>query len=133
MDAQQSRDTGDTLAEPCPFDEQVLHRLAEQLSDERPAVAFATGYLEQLDHRVTRLRSALDQGDQEQSMDAALSLKVSSATVGARELESLAVAVEGLLRTGRTAAALRVGAALPAAAARTRLDLRHYLDTNAGG
>ena len=56
-------------------------------------------FIECLPQRIGRLRLALTTGDLEGSVDAVLSLKTSSQMVGAERLASLAMDLEGEIRT----------------------------------
>ncbi|MBT8159627.1 Hpt domain-containing protein [Arthrobacter sp. GN70] len=67
---------------------------------------FAATYTRMLPARVERINQALDDGDDHQAMDAVLSLKISSAMVGALQMEQHCARLEdALARTDRTGAA----------------------------
>jgi HPt (histidine-containing phosphotransfer) domain-containing protein len=118
----------DLVAEPpAVFDAGAVRRLAGDVEDAAFATAFVATYRRLLPERVRRIAAALEDGDPEAAMDATLSLKVSSATVGAEELFGLARIVEAQLRRSGTAAATSKAAELPAAAARAHQALGAYL------
>ncbi|TLM84094.1 Hpt domain-containing protein [Pseudarthrobacter sp. NamE5] len=82
-------------------DQSVLNRLREELEeDEGYCRLFVGNFIEYLPHRIGRLRLALTTGDLEGAVDAVLSLKTSSQMVGAERLASLAMDLEGEIRTG---------------------------------
>ena len=68
------------------LDDDALHRLGEQLGDSAVLCGFLRRYLALLDQRIARLEHALEAADQEDWMDAALSLKTSSTMAGALAL-----------------------------------------------
>ncbi|AUZ33732.1 Hpt domain-containing protein [Arthrobacter sp. PGP41] len=81
-------------------DQSVLDRLREELEeDEGYCRVFVGNFIEFLPHRIGRLRLALTTGDLEGSVDAVLSLKTASQMVGAERLASLAMELEGEIRT----------------------------------
>ena len=81
-------------------DQSVLDRLREELAeDEGYCRVFVGNFIEYLPYRIGRLRLALTTGDLEGSVDAVLSLKTSSQMVGAERLASLAMDLEGEIRT----------------------------------
>lgn len=81
-------------------DPSVLDRLREELAeDEGYCKVFVGNFLECLPQRIGKLRLALTTGDLEGSVDAVLSLKTSSQMVGAERLASLAMDLEGEIRT----------------------------------
>ncbi|GAB5077927.1 Hpt domain-containing protein [Arthrobacter sp. AD-310] len=81
-------------------DQSVLDRLREELEeDEGYCKVFVGNFIECLPQRIGRLRLALTTGDLEGSVDAVLSLKTSSQMVGAERLASLAMDLEGEIRT----------------------------------
>ncbi len=77
------------------LDQAVFDQLAEEMGGVVPARRIVTLYLDQLPHRVARLGLACAAGDARQAMDAVLSLKVSSATIGAAAMFVCARTVEG--------------------------------------
>jgi histidine phosphotransfer protein HptB len=75
-----------------------LQVLAEELGDSRLALRFFSTYLAMLPGRLLRLSNGLCHHDPEASMDAVLSLKISSAMVGAVETETQCRAIEMMIR-----------------------------------
>lgn len=81
-------------------DQSVLNRLREELEeDEGYCRVFVGNFIDYLPDRIGRLWRALTTGDLDGSVDAVLSLKTSSQMVGAERLASLAMALEGEIRT----------------------------------
>lgn len=76
------------------LDIDVLGRLEEQLGDPDMLRGFIRGYESTLDQRVERLHRALSTQDHDDWMDAILSLKTSSAMVGAEALSQLALQLQ---------------------------------------
>ena len=76
------------------FDEAALRRLSYEVDDRAFTWLFASRYRRMLIGRVARITTALQRLDIEAALDAALSLKVASATVGTCELADLAHEVE---------------------------------------
>lgn len=76
------------------LDRRVLQQLATEVASETVAARFAAQYLDLLHGRVSRIQWAFAAGLIEDARDAILSLKVTSATVGARQLEFLAQSIE---------------------------------------
>ncbi len=87
------------------IDPRILAALADELEDHATAVSIARLYRENLERRVARLDAACSQEDLETAMDVVLSLKVTSATVGATAIRSSAERVETTLAIGDWAAA----------------------------
>ena len=81
-------------------DRRAFDALAGELGSLASARRIATLYLSLLDTRVARLVAACDAEDAASAMDAVLSLKVSSATVGAAQMCDRATEVEDRLLTG---------------------------------
>jgi hypothetical protein len=81
-------------------DPRVFEQLAAELGSLESARRIAAIYLDLLDGRVARLAGACEAGDVEAAMDAALSLKVTSATIGAAAMRDCALDLEGCLRRG---------------------------------
>lgn len=88
---------------------------------------FARRYHELLPRRTSRIVAALDIGDLEAALDAVLSLKVSSLTVGARELAAVARAMEERIRVEDVAGARSLVAGLRPAVDRADQALTGYL------
>ncbi len=109
------------------FDAAALRRLSHDLDDLAFVSVFANRYLEMLPTRVLRIARALQAADVEAALDAALSLKVSSTTVGTCELADIALAIEGNVRRLDVRAARHTAAELPPAAKRADHALVAYL------
>lgn len=109
------------------LDDQALVWLADSVDDAHAAARFAARYVQLLPSRIARISDALHLGDVEAALDASLSLKVTSCTAGARELEGLAVVIEDDLRIPAIPAARLHAGALPAAADRACAALERYL------
>ncbi|MET3370945.1 UNVERIFIED_CONTAM: HPt (histidine-containing phosphotransfer) domain-containing protein [Jeotgalibacillus campisalis] len=92
-----SEDPGPTqqayILEPCR-----LQALADELGDSTPALRFLSTYLSMLPERILSISSGLCEHDVNASMDAILSLKISSAMVGALDTEDQCRAIEGMIR-----------------------------------
>ncbi len=72
----------------------VLSHLERQLNDAQPARAFARDYITGFGDRYLRLESSVSNRDFPAALDAALSLRNSSAMVGAERLSALAADFE---------------------------------------
>ncbi|MGJ3192932.1 Hpt domain-containing protein [Paenarthrobacter nitroguajacolicus] len=101
-----SEGPGIPALEPCR-----LQALAEELGDSRPALRFLSTYLSMLPGRILRISNGLCHHDADASMDAILSLKISSAMVGALETEDQCRAIETMIREDHFDSAVQ---ALPA-------------------
>ncbi|NYD42244.1 Hpt domain-containing protein [Nocardioides panaciterrulae] len=98
------------------FDEAALRRISDEVDDRHFVWLFARRYRQLLIGRVSRITAALQRQDEDAALDAVLSLKVTSATVGAGELAALAAGLEDDVRRSDLAAArLRAGRLWPAA------------------
>lgn len=82
-------------------DPAVLEVLGEELGDLSVARRIATVYLELLEERVQRLGQACDAGEVNTALERTLTLKVTSATVGATGVSGCAADIEKWLRSGR--------------------------------
>ncbi|WP_244928856.1 hypothetical protein [Nocardioides sp. W7] len=109
------------------FDPQALAKLAHDMKDRSFALSFAEKYGALLDRRVARIAGALSELDIVEAMDATLSLKVSSTTVGTSELADIAQQIELDLRRQDLAAARVRASMLPDAARRAHAALDQYL------
>ena len=87
------------------IDRQIFEQLAGELASPEAARHIVALYLGLLDGRIGRLVGACVAGDESTAMDAVLSLKVSSAMVGAVAMRDLAAQVEECLIVGGCAAA----------------------------
>lgn len=81
-------------------DPAALQDLAAGLDDPAVARDFARDYIKMWDSRYPSLAEALDRGDESASLDAVLSLKISSAMVGGIRLSRLARDIERAVRSG---------------------------------
>ncbi|HEU4666841.1 MAG TPA: hypothetical protein VFS79_04190 [Arthrobacter sp.] len=75
---------------PTVLDDRRLRKLAEDITC-AVAEQFATDYGGMLPHRILRIREAIRAGDREAALDAVLSLKTSSALIGALTMELICV------------------------------------------
>jgi HPt (histidine-containing phosphotransfer) domain-containing protein len=112
---------------PAVFDPSALHSLTGHDRDEELALVLAGRYLRLLPERVRRIAAALHAQDPDEAMDAVLSLKVSSDTLGARELGALGATLERHLRLVDLVAARAASRALVPAAKRLERALTAYL------
>lgn len=97
MTSSEDRPSGHLSGSPL-LDHLVLKELTEDVGP-KAATAFAREFSAMWPRRRDALASALVHADPEAAMDAILSLRVSSAMVGARRLEELAAHLETSLRT----------------------------------
>ena len=109
------------------LDDEALVRLADSVDDAGAADRFAARYVELLPSRIARIDDALRAGDVDAALDASLSLKVTSCTAGALELQALALVIEDDLRGPGIPAARKHSGALLAAAERASAALARYL------
>ena len=87
-------------------DRQAFEQLADELGSPESARRIVGLYVDLLEQRVERLARACEADDLETAMDAVLSLKVTSATVGAVTMRDRALDVESRLRQGGCADAV---------------------------
>ncbi|MBB6629826.1 hypothetical protein H5V45_21085 [Nocardioides sp. KIGAM211] len=120
-----------TLSAVPAFDAAALVRMAIDVNDRAFTSVFATRYRQMLAGRVNRITSALLKADVDAALDATLSLKVSSVTVGTCELADLALDIEDNVRRFDVTAARTVASRLPVAAARADHALAEYLGLSA--
>lgn len=92
-----------------------IRTLAQDLGTPVPALRFLNDYISMLPGRIHRIRTALQDQDPKTSMDALLSLKVTSAMAGALETEAHCRAIETLIRENRYEHALRAAERLTTA------------------
>lgn len=109
------------------LDEGVLAQLGRDLGDDLFPDRLARTFLELLPGRVGRLEEAVRAGDHAAAMDAVLSLRVSSATVGLVELARHAGRLEDGLRMRDRGAQEAALGELPPAAGRARGALAQLL------
>ena len=81
-------------------DTAVLLELEDELAGTGLARRFARDYTAMWDLRYTRLAAAVDREDSDSALDAAISLKISSAMVGGLRLAKLAELLEAMIRRG---------------------------------
>ncbi|WP_347108892.1 Hpt domain-containing protein [Paenarthrobacter sp. S56] len=112
----QAANTGGTTPLPA-FEDRTLKALADELGDSQPVLRLLSTYLSMLPGRIGRIASGLCQNDPDASMEAVLSLKISSAMIGAHETEQQCRAMEYMIREDHLDYAVK---ALPA--------LRQYTD-----
>lgn len=82
------------------IDAAVLEDLEDELAGSGLAQRFARDYAAMWDQRCSRLAAAVGNRDSESALDAAISLKISSAMVGGVRLAKLAELLEALIRQG---------------------------------
>lgn len=112
---------------PAAFDAAALARLALDVDDLAFTCVFAARYRQMLSDRIDRILSALLREDVDAALDATLSLKVSSVTVGTSELADLALVIEDSVRALDVNTARSVAARLSVAAARADHALAEFL------
>lgn len=116
---------------PTVFDAAAVASLTGHPDDAAFAVVFVTRYRRLLAERVRRIAVAVGADDlldePGDALDAVLSLKVSSSTVGTHELAELARRIETHVRAGDRPAALAVADLLHAAAERAHHALGSFL------
>lgn len=108
----------ETLGTVAVFDDRAIGNLTGHADDATTGRAFATRFRDLLPHRLWRIAQALEDGDEDRALDAVLSLKVSAATLGARQLSALAGGVERGLRAGDLGESRRAADQLGGAARR---------------
>lgn len=109
---------GEVIETLAVFDPAALAGLTGHPGDDELARVLVEHYLRLLPQRLRRVSAALEAEDPDAAMDAVLSLKVSSWTLGAHELGTLAAEVERRLRLPDLAGAYAAAAALAPAASR---------------
>jgi histidine phosphotransfer protein HptB len=101
---------------PLPLlDPSVLEMLRADLEDDGVWAIFIRNFIDNLPHRVERLRLSLTTGDLPGAVDAVLSLKTSSQMVGAERLAGLALDLEHSIRANTRGAEPAVAVPLLAA------------------
>lgn len=86
---------------PAQLEPQRLKELAAELNSTEAALEFLGRYLSMLPSRLTRILTGLLQNDTKTSMDALLSLKVTSAMNGAMETMRICITLQSLVKAGR--------------------------------
>lgn len=81
-------------------DTDILEELEEQLDGSALAVRFARDYAGMWEQRYAKLAAAVHDQDMDAALDAAISLKITSAMVGGLRLSRLAELLESVLRQG---------------------------------
>ncbi|HEU5036581.1 MAG TPA: Hpt domain-containing protein [Nocardioides sp.] len=113
---------------PVVFDATAVSSLTGHPDDRAFALVLVTRYRALLPERVRRIAVALAERETDDALDAVLSLKVASATVGARELAQIAERIERVLRLGDVNQAVLRGPELAAAVRRAHHALDAFLD-----
>jgi HPt (histidine-containing phosphotransfer) domain-containing protein len=118
-----------SLLDPAPaiFDARAVRSLTGHSEDRAFARVFVSRYRQLLPLRVRRIACALQAGEVDEAMDAVLSLKSASSTLGAGELVDLGSRIEECLRRDDLVAATTLAGALPGAARRTERALTAFL------
>lgn len=104
----------------------ALAELTEDL-DAQHAALYAEMWMEMLPERVERIGRAISARDLEAGIDTTLSLKVSSASLGAVELSEMAAGIEAAIREGDWSAADDISSHLVGVADTSREDLTSCL------
>jgi hypothetical protein len=86
------------------FDPQVIHALAIEVGTDL-AFGFLSDYFDLLPRRKDRIINAIRDNDPDAAMDAILSLKITSAMVGAHDAEDRCRVMQSLIATGHLEAA----------------------------
>jgi len=109
------------------FDVRAVRSLTGHTGDDAFAQVFVRRFRQLLPVRVRRISAALHVQDIDEAMDAVLSLKTASSTLGATELTELGGRIEHHLRNLDPAAALVAASELPAAQQRADQALTAFL------
>ncbi len=117
----------EVIETPPVFEPGALTGLTGHVRDEEFAPVLVGHFLRLLPQRLRRLLTALEVEDPDAAMDAVLSLKVSSRTLGAHELGALAAGVERHLRLPDLPGAYAAAAALTPAVGRLERALADHL------
>lgn len=115
--------------DPVVFDASVVSDLTGHSDDQAFAREFVAKFQKMLPARVARIEQALAEQELVDAMDAVLSLKSASGTVGTGELYVLGALLEGHLKRRDFAAATAVAEDLPAAAERADRAISAHLGT----
>ncbi|MFK0009727.1 Hpt domain-containing protein [Paenarthrobacter sp. NPDC090520] len=94
------------------LDQVTLTVLAEELNDTVAFIRFLERYFRMLPGRTERILHALEQRDTAQTMDAVLSLRISSAMVGALGIEEQCRTLQDMVHSGAWPAAALQGSRL---------------------
>lgn len=114
------------------FDPAAVQRLEVDTQSRAFVHSLVDTYRRMLDTRVDRVVDAVGAADDEATLDAAHSLRVSSIMTGAVELAELADDLVAAVRAGQVEVARQRAAELPGAADRARDALDGYLQQPAG-
>ncbi len=124
---------GPVWSGPAPLvDPAALQALATELDNPSAAKGFARDYARMWEQRYSWLASALGSGDQAEALEAALSLKTSSAMVGGVRLAEFAGELEVFIRSGDLARATSLLAELARSGSDTVDELRNNYDLRDG-
>lgn len=113
---------------PVVFDASAVDSLTGHAGDREFALVFVTRFRRILPERVRRIVATIADHDAADAMDAVLSLKAASGTLGAGELFELGARMEACLRHLDLLGAAAVAEELPAAAERAYHALTAYLE-----
>jgi HPt (histidine-containing phosphotransfer) domain-containing protein len=95
----------DVLSSPTVFDPSAVSSLTGHADDVQFALDFVARFQRLLPGRVRRIESAMLGDDHKEAMDAVLSLRTSSCTLGAEELCAVSTRIEERLRASDLAGA----------------------------
>jgi HPt (histidine-containing phosphotransfer) domain-containing protein len=112
---------------PVVFDARAVRNLTGHANDRAFARVLVGRYRQLLPLRVRRIGAAVRTEDLDDAMDAVLSLKAASSTLGAGELYEIAVRIEGHLRRQDFGAAVVAASELPGAEHRAERALTAFL------
>lgn len=112
------------------FDAEVIHTLAGNLGNKALAYRFLSDYLDLLPRRKSRIIDALGDQDPEAAMDAILSLKITSAMVGAHDTEDRCRILQSLVIRGNLTTAALEAAALGSTIEALAADGRRFLTSH---
>lgn len=113
--------------QPAVFDPAVLERLGRDLGDDRVAHRMVRRFVGLLPLRIERLEAALRDYDGHRALDVVLTIKVTAATVGGRDLHRAACEVEASVRSLELAQAVTRSAGLRRASKPLLRELSAYL------
>lgn len=93
---------------------QRICTLAEELDSPAVAIRFLSDFLDMLPGRISRILRSLQDQDRDESLDAVLSLKITSSMAGALDTEQQCRVIEANIRNGDPGAAAGAGRDLAA-------------------
>lgn len=112
-------------------DTAILRELEEQLDGSELARRFARDYAAMWDQRCSKLASAVQNQDLEATLDAVISLRITSAMVGGLRLARLAEILESVIRQGDFSQGLKIMERITANGSKTVSELQsHYILRN---